>query len=62
MVSVRHYFNKLNTIQQGTTETTETAQSGTKHTKQKITTHKQEWENRLPKYGSQSDTTINSCL
>ena len=30
--------------------------------KQKITIHKQKWENRLPKNGSQSETTIDSCL
>ena len=60
VVSV-HYFNK--TTEHRTKQKTKTQSCKVmKNTKQKIITHNQNGENRLPKYDSQSETTIDSCL
>ena len=56
-IETDHY----NKITKGIAET-ETVLPGAENTKQKITTHKNHVGEKLLKYGSQSDTTIDSCL
>ena len=59
VVSVHVVYYNRNT--ETKVEQNVTVLSGTR-TKQKTITHNSKWENRLPKYGSQSETTIASCL
>jgi hypothetical protein len=39
-----------------------TVLTGATNTNQNMITHNSKWENRLPKYGSQTETTIDSCV